>query len=67
MILFFYANDQSNNFNKILNNIMNIIQLDHNRYSLKEDQGKLKFYINDIGNIKNALEIINKVINNHSV
>ena len=64
MILFFYANDQSNNFNKILNNIMNIIQLDHNRYSLKEDQGKLKFYINDIGNIKNALEIINKVINN---
>ena len=50
--------------NVILNKIINIIQQDKSQtFSIKEKNGKLKFYIKNIRNIEDAIKIINKIHN----
>ena len=63
MIVVFENSNQTNAFHdKILKNIINLIQIDQdNQFALKENDGKIKLHINNIGNINDSIKIINKI------
>ena len=47
---------------KVLNNIIKLIQIDQNLgHSIKEDNNRLKVYIKNVVNINDSIEIIKKI------
>ena len=65
MIIIFNETKKIKNLNEnILTNLIKLIQENKtNQYSIKEDENKMKLYVNDIQNIDDAIKII-QLINN---
>ena len=64
MILSFQRNNEQNLNDKIINNILKLIQESKaNNYNIKEENYKLKVYVNDVNNIDETIDIVERIIN----
>tara|TARA_B100001142_G_C14033144_1_gene538933 strand:+ start:32 stop:730 length:699 start_codon:yes stop_codon:yes gene_type:complete len=64
MILSFQRNNEQNLNDKIINNILKLIQESKaNNYNIKEENNKLKVYVSDVKNIADTIDIVEKIIN----
>ena len=62
IIAFGEAENNQSISDKMLNNIIALVQRSKDqKYSIKEDQNKVKLYIKQINNIDDGIKIINKI------
>ena len=62
IIIFSKHNSSGPAHDKILHNIINMLQVDQeNKYALKETNDKIKLYINSVESISESIKIINKI------
>ena len=62
IIVFSKHNSNGPAHDKILHNIINMLQVDQeNKYALKETNDKIKLYVNSVENISESIKIINKI------